>query len=141
MNRTTFATPLTTTTPKPALATPAPTSPPTRACETLMGNPIRVQAWVQMMALIRVTRIMGTSMIAGLTIPRPIVSATCTPKMNTATKLNTVAHTTARRGDSTRVETMVATELAASFIPLRKSNRRARTMAMISRVMVESARL
>src|SRR6185312_12761990 len=43
-----------------------------------------------------------------------IVFATPSLKMNSATKLNTVAHSTARRGDSTRVDTTVAIELAAS---------------------------
>ena len=55
-------------------------------------------------------------------MPLPIVSATCVPKTKTATKLKNAAQTTALPGDSTRVETTVAIELAASWKPLMKSN-------------------
>ena len=55
------------------------------------------------------------------------------PKRKAAAKLKKAAQSTAWRGESTRVEMMVATELAASFMPLMKSNSRARkTMMMIS---------
>ena len=47
-------------------------------------------------------------------IPLPIVVATAVPKPNAATKLKNAAHTTAHPGESTRVETTVAIELAAS---------------------------
>src|SRR5215831_2748645 len=47
-----------------------------------------------------------------------IVSATPWWKMNSATKLNTAAQITAILGDSTRVDTTVAIELAASWKPL-----------------------
>src|SRR5215831_18869573 len=47
-----------------------------------------------------------------------IVSATPWWKMNRATKLNTAAHSTAILGDSTRVDTTVAIEFAASWKPL-----------------------
>src|SRR3954452_2316538 len=58
-----------------------------------------------------------------------MVPATLVPKMNAARKLNTAAHTTACAGVSTRVETTVAIEFAASWKPLRKSKTRAtRTM-------------
>ena len=43
------------------------------------------------------------------------------PKTRNATKLKKAAQATARRGDSTRVETTVAMELAASWKPLTKS--------------------
>ena len=48
------------------------------------------------------------------TVPLPIVCATPVPKTNAATKLKNAAQTTALPGDSTRVETTVAIELAAS---------------------------
>ena len=51
-----------------------------------------------------------------------MVFATCTPNATNATKLNSAAHPTAMRGDSTRVLTTVATEFAASWKPLLKSN-------------------
>jgi len=53
-------------------------------------------------------------MAAGSTTPLPMVVATCTPSPKAATKLKKAAHTTATRGDSTRVETTVAIEFAAS---------------------------
>ena len=48
------------------------------------------------------------------TRPEPTVFATAVPKVNAATKLKKAAHTTAFPGVSTRVETTVAIELAAS---------------------------
>ena len=52
------------------------------------------------------------------TMPEPTVCATAVPKPNAATKLKNAAHMTAFPGDSTRVETTVAIELAASWKPL-----------------------
>src|SRR5437868_2876265 len=60
-------------------------------------------------------------------IPLPIVLATAVPKPKAATKLKNAAHTTATRGESTRVETTVAMEFAASWKPFRKSNAKATT--------------
>src|SRR5438105_5352389 len=59
--------------------------------------------------------------IAGSIVPLPIVEATFTPNTKAATKLKKAAHRTAIRGDRTRVETTVATELAASWKPFKKS--------------------
>ncbi len=44
----------------------------------------------------------------------PIVLATAVPKVNAATKLKNAAQMTACPGESTRVDTTVAIELAAS---------------------------
>src|SRR5436305_2265179 len=55
-------------------------------------------------------------------IPVPMVLATCSPNTANATKLKNAAQITAYCGRNTRVETMVAIELAASCSPLRKSN-------------------
>ncbi len=52
------------------------------------------------------------------TTPLPTVRATWTPNPNAATKLKKAAHATACMGVSTRVETTVAIELAASWNPL-----------------------
>src|SRR3954470_22397690 len=57
-----------------------------------------------------------------------MVCATCKPKNANATKLKNAAQKTAYCGRSTRVETMVAIELAASCRPLRKSNSSATAM-------------
>ncbi len=51
-------------------------------------------------------------------MPAPTVLATAVPKPNAATKLKNAAHSTAWPGVSTRVETTVAIELAASWNPL-----------------------
>src|SRR5579872_6161374 len=63
-------------------------------------------------------------------MPLPMVLATAVPKRNAATKLKNAAHITASLGESTRVETMVATLLAASWKPFRKSNVSARRIVM-----------
>ena len=47
-------------------------------------------------------------------MPEPTVLATAVPKPNAAAKLKKAAQITALPGDSTRVETTVAIELAAS---------------------------
>src|SRR5437773_3447686 len=63
-------------------------------------------------------------------MPLPIVPATLRWKTRKAMKLKNAAQTTATRGVSTRVDTTVAIELAASWKPLEKSNTSAsRTMA------------
>ena len=48
------------------------------------------------------------------TRPEPTVFATAVPNVNAAMKLNTAAQITAFPGDSTRVDTTVAIEFAAS---------------------------
>ena len=47
-------------------------------------------------------------------MPAPTVLATAVPNPKAATKLKNAAHTTALPGDSTRVDTTVAIEFAAS---------------------------
>ena len=51
-------------------------------------------------------------------IPDPTVLATAVPKTKAAMKLKNAAQTTALPGDSTRVDTTVAIEFAASWKPL-----------------------
>src|SRR5688500_20226864 len=62
------------------------------------------------------------------TMSPEMVCATFVPKTNAATKLKNAAQITAAVGLRTRVATMVAMELAASWKPLRKSNTSARKM-------------
>src|SRR5713101_6182466 len=62
------------------------------------------------------------------TMPFPMVLATAVPKTKAAMKFQKAAHATARKGVSTRVETTVAIELAASCQPFENSNVRVRTM-------------
>src|SRR5688572_16963304 len=76
---------------------------------------------------------------SGSTTPLAIVAATTVPNTRKATKLKTAAHTTARRGVNTRVETTVAIELAASWKPLTKSKTSAMaTTAMTAKVSIDS---
>ena len=98
----------------PVLATPAPISPPTSACEELEGMPNRQVTMFQMIAPIRAAKITCGVMMPGSMMPLPMVSATCRPKNKKAMKLKKAAQATAYCGRSTRVETMVAMELAAS---------------------------
>src|SRR2546430_12381941 len=61
------------------------------------------------------------------TNPLHIVFATAVPNRKTARKLNAAAQITAAEGESTRVETTVAMEFAASWDPSMKSKRGATT--------------
>jgi hypothetical protein len=65
-------------------------------------------------------------------MPVPMVWATCAPNTRNAMKLKNAAHATAVCGRSTRVDTMVAIELAASCSPLRKSKATATRIRAIS---------
>src|SRR3954454_18781251 len=101
-------------TPVPALVTAAPAMPATSACELLVGRPSSQVMMFQMIAPINPPKTTQTSTKCGSTSPAEIVSETLVPKTNAATKLKNAAHTTACVGESTRVETTVAMELAAS---------------------------
>ena len=70
------------------------------------------------MAPVSPPRITHWSTTPASTTPLPTVLATLTPKPKAATKLKNAAHATACMGVSTRVETTVAMELAASWKPL-----------------------
>ena len=68
-------------------------------------------------------------------IPLPMVFATWVPRTKAATKLKNAAQATACCGESTRVETTVAIEFAASWKPFRKSKISATTMMAMRTVM------
>jgi hypothetical protein len=69
----------------------------------------------------------------------PIVFATCVSKTRNATKLKNAAQRTAQRGDSTRVDTTVAIEFAASWKPLTKSNASATRMTAAISIVMDQA--
>ena len=119
--------------PKPTLAIAAPAKPPIRACEELVGRPKYQVMMSQAMAPIRPARITYSVAAAGTTRPLPIVVATLSGKTNAAMKLKNAAQTTARPGESTRVDTTVAIELAASWKPLKKSKTRATATVVTKR--------
>ena len=80
------------------------------------------------MAPAKPARITAGVTMAGSTTPLPMVFATWAPKTMKATKLKNADQATAVWGDSTRVLTTVAIELAASWNPLMKSNASATRM-------------
>ena len=129
----TFVSPAASSAPTPVFATAAPARPPIRACDELDGIPTHQVTRSQTMAPARAARTTAPSTRCGSTMPVPIVAATCSPKNKKATKLKNAAHTTAHRGESTRVETTVAIELAASWNPLTKSNTSATTTTVATR--------
>src|SRR5579859_5644909 len=112
---------------KPAFATAAPAYPPIRACDEEEGNPAYQVMRFHAIAPMSPASTTIASTTASSTSPEPIVLATAVPNTKNATKLNTPDHMTAAVGDSTRVETTVAIELAASWKPLMKSNESATT--------------
>src|SRR5690606_12744685 len=111
--------------PRPALATPAPTSPPISAWEEDDGMPPIQVMMFQLMAPVRAANTTAGVTVSALMMPLPSVSATCRPKNRKAMKLKKAAQNTAKCGLSTRVETIVAIEVAASCSPFRKSKKRA----------------
>src|SRR6476646_5345847 len=117
-----FDNPLQTAAEIPALAIPPPTNPPIRACELEDGIPNPQVIRFQTIAPISAAKITCASTMLGSTMPVPMVCATLSPNTMKATKLKNAAQNTAYCGRSTRVDTIVAIELAASCNPLRKSN-------------------
>ena len=99
---------------KPARATPAPTSPPISACELLDGIPSSQVKTSQTIAPHSAAKMTPAVTTSGATMPFPTVVATLSPKTRKAMKLKNDAQNTAKEGRSTRVDTMVAIELAAS---------------------------
>src|SRR5467141_2248768 len=99
-----------------------------RACEELVGRPMTSVIRFQVMAPRRPARSTFSSTNSIRTIPLPMVLATAVPKTKAAMKFQKAAHTTARKGVRTRVETTVAMELAASCQPFENSKVRVRKM-------------
>jgi hypothetical protein len=88
------------------------------ACEELVGRPKYQVMRSHVMAPNRPEKITAKVTTLMSIIPEPMVFATAVPNPNAATKLKNAAHTTACPGDSTRVDTTVAMEFAASWNPL-----------------------
>src|SRR5712675_3244680 len=65
-------------------------------------------------------------------MPLPMVLATAVPNTKAAMKFQKAAQATARKGVSTRVETTVAMELAASCQPFENSKARVRATTTTS---------
>src|SRR5688572_11183345 len=90
----------------------APAKPPISACDEDDGRPHHQVSRFQTMAPIKVAAITLWLTDSSAT-PFAMADDTWVGKTRNATKLKTAAQTTAVRGDSTRVETTVAIELAA----------------------------
>ena len=114
INATIFQTPDAITAPNPALATAAPTNPPTSVCDELEGNPHHQVNRFQLIAAINAAKITFRLITSASTIPFPIVAATESGKTRNAMKLKKAASNTAVKGESTFVETTVAIEFAES---------------------------
>ena len=84
------------------------------ACDELVGNPKYQVIRSQMIAPRRPAKITPNVTAFKSIMPVPIVFATAVPNPNAATKLKNAAQITACPGESTRVETIVAIEFAAS---------------------------
>src|SRR5690606_16421646 len=72
---------------QPALASAAPTSPPTSAWEEDEGMPNHQVMRFHEIAPLRAPKMTALSMMSGETIPEPTVCATCRPKNRKAMKL------------------------------------------------------
>src|SRR6266542_2987499 len=140
MNATILMIPAGTRPAKPSDGIVAPIIPPASAWEEEDGRPhhqvTRFQTIAPMSAAKttrRTTVVPSALRWAKSTIPVPIVAATLSsaPHRTGAaeTKLKKAAHATAQSGVSTRVETTVAIEFAASWKPLMKSKARATAMS------------
>ena len=108
---------------EPALAMPAPARPPISAWLLLDGMPSpHVIDVPDDRAGQRAEDHAARRRCSASTMPVPTVFATCSPNTANAMKLKNAAQMTAVCGRSTRVDTTVAIELAASCRPFRKSN-------------------
>src|SRR5512133_349998 len=96
-----------------------------RAWEELVGRPKYHVMRSHVIAPISPAKITAKVTTSILTRPDPMVLATAVPNVKAATKLKKAAQTTALPGVSTRVDTTVAMEFAASWKPLMKSKDRA----------------
>ena len=140
MNTAIFWKPLAISALQPAAATAAPLIAPTSACEELVGSPKYQVIRSQMIAPLSPAKITPLLKISGFTTSLAIVAATAVPNTRNAAKLKNAAQTTAWRGESTRVDTTVAIELAASWNPLMKSNPSAIAMMRTTAIDMDAMR-
>src|SRR3954466_16014591 len=113
----------------PSATSVAPTTPPISACDDDDGRPNHQVARFQAMAPIRPPNTIVGVIASACTMPLATVAAPAS-EMNAPAKFSSEAMPTARRGDSARVEMLVATAFAVSWKPLVKSNASAVTTTM-----------
>lgn len=123
---------------KPAALIAAPANPPMSVCDEDDGMPSHQVIKFQEIAASSPERIMGRVMNSLKTVFDTVSAIPNSPMMYLATKkamkLKAAAQSTAWKGVSTLVVTMVAIELAASWKPLMKSKISANAMTSISNV-------
>src|SRR5581483_3139191 len=119
------------TTSQPEWATADPIMPPTSAWLELEGRPRYQVTRFHVIAPTRPARTTSSVIAPGSTMPFAIVAATLIETKAPA-KLSTAASATAVRGDSARVDTLVAIELAVSWKQLVKSKKSATTTTATS---------
>ena len=95
MAATVLVRPAQTIAPVPALATPAPTRPPIRACEDEEGMPAHHVTMFQTIAPTRAENTTAGVTVSAWMMPVPSVLATCRPKNRKAMKLKKAAQNTA----------------------------------------------
>ena len=114
------------TTRQPCAMIADPMTPPISAWLELDGRPRYHVTRFQVIAPTRPARMIFSVIASGSTIPLAIVAATL-KEMKAPTKLRIAAIATAFRGESARVETLVAIEFAVSWNPFVKSKKSATT--------------
>ena len=112
------------TTSRPAAAIADPTTPPMSAWLELEGRPMYHVIRFHVIAPTRPARTMSSVIASESTRPLAIVAATL-KETNAPAKLRTADMRTASRGESARVETLVAIEFAVSWKPFVKSKKSA----------------
>ena len=98
----------------PACAMAAPAKPPISVCEEEEGIPNHQVNKFQIMAATSPEKTTGKVIKSVFTVLAIVLATPCSLKIKKAAKLKKAAHTTAWKGVSTLVETIVAIELAAS---------------------------
>ena len=116
----------------PDCTSAAPTRPPINACEELDGSPSRHVIRFQTIAPISAASTVFSFARPVSMIPLPTVFATAVVT-NAPARFATAAMSTARRGESARVETEVATAFAVSWKPFVKSKPSATITTITSR--------
>ncbi len=119
------------TTLQPAAATLEPSTPPISAWLELDGRPRYHVTRFQVIAPTSPARTTFSVIASASTIPDAIVAATAS-ETNAPSTFSTAALSTAARGESARVETLVAIEFAVSWKPFVKSKKSATTTTATS---------
>src|SRR5947209_8231225 len=117
---------------QPAPTAAAPISPPTSACDELLGMLSAQVSRLHRQAVATATMITSRLMVPGAIRSLPMVLATATPKINGPENSAAAVTASATAGGNARDEIIVATILLASRKPLSKLKKSARPMSSSS---------